>query len=571
MAPPSGSRPSPSSKGRDSRSNSATSSPLPPAAAKPSSKRQPDAAVPASQPARKVHYTLIVRLPFPRGDFEDPPQVEWNADRDRKLWRVIANTPKIGDLDWEEIANEFRVDLNFILQQAAWLYQRHMDNVREQMKKVGASTAGGSGSHSPVLGHQSTVGGIPMKRLGSGGSNRTPSSLSIRPRDSIAPIGRGSEFSMPGTPKTNGMCRWQAVVSTMLTNVAAPALSRTPSTTTVTQSKFAPPSSPRQTIQRSLRTSNSVASRKSGPATDTKSPDLRSPTTETARSSPAESDSSSSSSDSDEVPTRRSRIFAHRPQARFQSHKKSGLNHVLGDDDGEDSEDEDSPTFAMVSSKPQTSDNGASSRRSASDSRRERAFSGGKASARDTAAHIPAAVPEDEHSTTSSMAGPERSNPAQPEQTHEKSKGKGKVTALSSSASSAASSAAAAGPQQSPLPRRPPSSTGYPSSLQSPASPPPHHRTELARLQSPGRRRSSPRRRATANSGKPGDAGAGATTAGTTSDGTPSMGSSFSDLDDTSITQSALEEALASNLRHGGGSRLSNFGTLGNAFRSRYT
>jgi hypothetical protein len=36
---------------------------------------------------------------------------------------------------------------------------------------------------------------------------------------------------------------------------------------------------------------------------------------------------------------------------------------------------------------------------------------------------------------------------------------------------------------------------------------------------------------------------------------------------DTSITQSALEEALASNLRHGGASRLS---TISNAFRSRY-
>lgn len=36
------------------------------------------------------------------------------------------------------------------------------------------------------------------------------------------------------------------------------------------------------------------------------------------------------------------------------------------------------------------------------------------------------------------------------------------------------------------------------------------------------------------------------------SDGTPSMGSSFSDLDDASVTQSALEEALLSNMRQGG-------------------
>ncbi len=38
-------------------------------------------------------------------------------------------------------------------------------------------------------------------------------------------------------------------------------------------------------------------------------------------------------------------------------------------------------------------------------------------------------------------------------------------------------------------------------------------------------------------------------------------------LDTSSITQSALEEELASNFRHGGASRLSNFG---NALRSRY-
>ena len=39
-----------------------------------------------------------------------------------------------------------------------------------------------------------------------------------------------------------------------------------------------------------------------------------------------------------------------------------------------------------------------------------------------------------------------------------------------------------------------------------------------------------------------------------TSDGTPSMGSSFSDLDDASVTQSALEEALAREISAGKGS-----------------
>jgi len=52
------------------------------------------------------------------------------------------------------------------------------------------------------------------------------------------------------------------------------------------------------------------------------------------------------------------------------------------------------------------------------------------------------------------------------------------------------------------------------------------------------------------------------------SEDTPSMGSSFSDLDDASVTQSALEEALLSNMQHGGmASRMS---SLSQALRSRY-
>ncbi len=52
------------------------------------------------------------------------------------------------------------------------------------------------------------------------------------------------------------------------------------------------------------------------------------------------------------------------------------------------------------------------------------------------------------------------------------------------------------------------------------------------------------------------------------SEGTPSMGSSFSDLDDASVTQSALEEALANEMPQGAiGSRMS---TISQALRSRY-
>ena len=53
-----------------------------------------------------------------------------------------------------------------MLQQAAWLYERHLSHVRAQMKKVGSSNTTNSGSGSA----HAAVGGVPMKRLGSGGA-----------------------------------------------------------------------------------------------------------------------------------------------------------------------------------------------------------------------------------------------------------------------------------------------------------------------------------------------------------------------------------------------------------------
>ena len=52
------------------------------------------------------------------------------------------------------------------------------------------------------------------------------------------------------------------------------------------------------------------------------------------------------------------------------------------------------------------------------------------------------------------------------------------------------------------------------------------------------------------------------------SEGTPSMGSSFSDLDDASVTQSALEEQLVNEMTQG--SMASRMSTISQALRSRY-
>lgn len=101
--------------------------------------------------------------------------------------------------------------------------------------------------------------------------------------------------------------------------------------------------------------------------------------------------------------------------------------------------------------------------------------------------------------------------------------------------------AAAAAPTKAKAPEQPPgSSASSASSAQQP--PPPSGPGPL-----------SPRQRAELEKLSPRHKKSG-------SDGSPSMGSSFSDLDDASVTQSALEDALLSNMQHGSigmGSRIS--------------
>jgi hypothetical protein len=62
-----------------------------------------------------TNYTVFIRVPFPRGEFEDPPpvsalsveaffdinlqeQVEWSAPKDQALWDILSR-PSKGDID----------------------------------------------------------------------------------------------------------------------------------------------------------------------------------------------------------------------------------------------------------------------------------------------------------------------------------------------------------------------------------------------------------------------------------------------------------------------------------------
>lgn len=259
-----------------------------------------------------------------------------------------------------------------------------------------------------------------------------------------------------------------------------PPISRTPSSTTVTQSKLMG-SRTQQTQHRGLRGS-SGSTRKPPPAASIAS--SRDEYYEDAVEHEGHSDSNSESEDEPPSALARSQAFR-RPPPMTSKKAKPTLTDLASEGDDEDAGDDDDessnggylPFAAASSSKPS-----------------DPAATLGK-NDRPIPAPVTASRQERDHpirtNTTASSQSSASSNPQQPGTSRRR-------------ASYDSSSATRPGPLS------------------------PRHRAQLASV--------SPQSKASA--------------------GSPSMGSSFSDLDDASVTQSALEEALMSNMRAQGGSTM---------------
>ncbi|CAG9940530.1 unnamed protein product [Clonostachys rosea f. rosea IK726] len=386
-------------------------------------------------------YTIWVRVPIPRGDFVDPPQVSWDSGKDEALWKILSGAAQT-EIDWNQVAETFDVPVDFLLRQVAYITERHASQVRAQVRKATAAAKVGSSAPSPVPGSES-AGFRSLRR----------NSLTARAGGSGA-----------GTP-LNASIR--------------PIMSRNPSTSTAVLRDAGGSSSPRLGKPNPLGRPAEQSGRRrlsSLPITSTPDPDPESPPSP----GPAESDSTLTSDD--ESSPAQSRIIRRPP--RFQQQDNST-------DYADDEEEESEPAFQPwpSSNKNQTS-------------------------AQDL---------------TSTLRGDNREKFKRTP----KSLGKKPVHhSPSQTSDSDAGSAATGGGMERSLEH------GKPSPL-------------------------SPRRTAELAGRSPGSKGY----SRDGSDGTPSMGSSFSDLDDASVTQSALEEALASHMNRGAGSRFS----ISQAFRSRYT
>ncbi|KAK3941944.1 hypothetical protein QBC46DRAFT_362981 [Diplogelasinospora grovesii] len=425
---------------------------------------------------REPQYHVYVRLPFNRGDFVDPPPVNWDERKSEALWSILSGVSQT-EIDCK--AARFDVTVEFLLQLVSYLTERHTSQLRAQMRKAAATR--GSNAPSPVPGAEASVHPTAeaMRRTGSGGGGRAPSALSIR-KESPLPMPRNdARPSSPSTPiKTTAPIR--------------PPVSRNSSANTTVLNQNAPTAFAAAKAGRigdpRRRRISSV------PITTTPPPINTNMAREDDPPSPGPADSPSSASSSSSESPIESRIIRRPP--RFQAPDGAG---GLGDGDDEEAE----PAFLPFKPAP---------------------------------AQKPSKVSTSGSSGQQDLGATLRGDPRDfvgrrlPKGQQDRD-----LTQQSQTSDSSASSVAMAR-KRSASDRRPPGPLS------------PRRTAELA-----GRSPSGGKQRGLSREG---------------SDGTPSMGSSFSDLDDASVTQSALEEALASRMQDGTiGSRMS---TLGQAFRSRY-
>ena len=447
------------------------------------------------------HFTVFIRLPFDRGNFIDPPPVAWSAAKERALWDVISRQGqgKGNEIDWHALASQFEVSQPFILQQAAWLYERQLSQVRAQLRKVGNRQSATASPASASL-TSSMVGGQAMRRAGSGGGSRVPSRLSTLPVGSPKLVDEGSAPPTPAKSRNSVPLRG---ASGALPVQGRPGLdsSRPLSRQASKEDHAAHSQSRRGSTQHQL----------------SRSPGQGKAVVQASDSEDDDSHTKLSSRRANPSGLRR-RSVSYRKDAQAQSPKP---NMEPGE------EDEESPTLPFAANR--RNDGHPQDSRSAQDP---------GATIRGGYAHSAFQRPSTHLRTTSDHIAASKKN-EEPEPI-----GRAKQQHMSSSTSSM-------------------SSNSNPAAARASTHPPNVRRAS----RHPNVNTLSPRQQAAL-------ASAGLSPRRHGSESSPSMGSSFSDLDDASVTQSALEEALMSGMGNTtttlGGGVASRVSGISQALRSRY-
>ncbi|KAI5844684.1 hypothetical protein BZA05DRAFT_476714 [Tricharina praecox] len=301
--------------------------PRPPGAlsSRENSRRGPAAALSTPRGPAEPQYTVYIRLPFPRNGFVDPPRVEWDATKERYLWKVISRGNRNADVDWDALAQHLQVSHAFLLQQAAWLYERELSQIQARMRRMPTGAGGALNASSPAPTPSSPA--APM--FPSAATPVTPTATVLRPSVLSAFNGRQAS-GRPARDDGNGS--------------ASPAVGQS-----APEQRISPSLSVRSTTPRATHTPQQGMSSK--PSTITSRvphrlttallpPSPPSPSSRTSSSSsPIDSVNASSSSDDD----------GPRPPPGARSHRRlPTFRHSFGSED-EGADDTDEPLFLPFS------------------------------------------------------------------------------------------------------------------------------------------------------------------------------------------------------------------------------
>lgn len=76
---------------------------------------------------------VYLRFPLPRNGVQNPASVEWDQHKEHELWTLVRNNSRP---DWAGIAAHFGVSVQYILQQASWLYEQELGSLKRKMSQI---------------------------------------------------------------------------------------------------------------------------------------------------------------------------------------------------------------------------------------------------------------------------------------------------------------------------------------------------------------------------------------------------------------------------------------------------
>ncbi|PCH40928.1 hypothetical protein WOLCODRAFT_88916 [Wolfiporia cocos MD-104 SS10] len=181
-------------------------------------------------PAASVR--VIVRLPYnrPENSLPDPPRVEWNAEKEHILWEVIAKSRAIegAGTDWKGLAAHLQVPLPYLLHRAQTRYEedlRGLQGIRGALSPPVAFPSAPTLSQQPHSAHPSSANANEyFSRVSEVASRRLSTSTPTRPlgvRARLSSLGQNSSIrsrrgSMVRNPSQRSVTG--AHISSVLTN-----------------------------------------------------------------------------------------------------------------------------------------------------------------------------------------------------------------------------------------------------------------------------------------------------------------------------------------------------------------